>query len=105
MKKIAVASSGDLPESKISDLAARAPYILIFGEGLSLLEVVSNPFAVGGGGAGFSVAKILSDKGVTDFVCTRAGPNLERALNERGISLHIVNLGIDSKSAAESVAR
>ncbi len=101
MKKIAVASSGNLPESPISDLAARAPYILIFDENLELLEVFSNPFAMGGGGAGMSVAKIMHDKGVTDFVATKVGPNFEGALSTYGIRLHIKPLGISAKEAAK----
>ena len=66
--KIAVASEGKSLNSMISSRAGRAPFYLIF-EGKSLIEVVKNPFAVGGGGAGWSVAYMLSEKGVDLVIC------------------------------------
>ncbi len=82
--KIAIASEGKTKDSTVSGRAGRAPYYLIF-ESKKLLEAWKNPFAVGGGGAGFSVAKVLGDKGVKKIIAGKAGPNYAVALKERGI--------------------
>jgi predicted Fe-Mo cluster-binding NifX family protein len=90
-KRIAVASSGAELNSKLSDLAARAPYFLIFTGDGEIYDTIKNPFSLGGGGAGFSVARILSEKDVTDFICTKSGGNLERAFKDENIKIHFVN--------------
>ena len=73
--KIAVASEGKDIDSEISLRGGRAPYYLVF-EDKKLKEVVKNPFAVGGGGAGWSVAHMLADKNVELVIAGRAGPNM-----------------------------
>ncbi len=82
--KIAVASVGEDEKSEISQRAGRAPYYLIFEDG-KLVEKAKNPFAMGGGGAGFSVAKMLADKGVNLVVGRNFGPNMTGSLEERGL--------------------
>ena len=84
MKKIAVASEGKDENSEISLRGGRAPYYLIF-EGKKLVDTIKNPFAVGGGGAGWSVAHMLADKNVELVIAGRAGPNMEFALKEKKI--------------------
>jgi len=81
--KIAIAS----PKSEASSVASqagRAPYYLIYDEKKDLLESISNPFAVGGGGAGFGVAKMLADKGVEIIVAGKFGDKMEQAIVGRG---------------------
>jgi len=82
--KIAVASEGDNYESVVSEKAGRSPYYLIF-ENNKLLESIKNPFAVGAGGAGFSVAYMLADKGVKKLFAPELGENMVVALAERDI--------------------
>ena len=82
--RIAIAANKPSIDGDISDRAARAPYILIFEDG-ELVETIKNPFAVGGGGAGWSVAYLLGEKNVDLFVAERIGPNMQRALEEQGI--------------------
>ena len=82
--KIAIASEGKTQDSQISEKGGRAPYYLIFEEN-ELLEVVKNPFAMGSGGAGFSVAYMLADKGVNQFIAGNVGSNMISALEEKGI--------------------
>jgi len=82
--KIAIASEGKDIESNVSERGARAPYYLIF-ENKKLVEVIKNPFAVGGGGAGFSVAYMLADKKVNLIIAGKIGGNMESALKEKGI--------------------
>ncbi len=86
--KIAIATIDKNENSEISGLGARAPYYLIFNEQGELTETLSNPFAVGGGGAGFSVAKMLADKGVNVFVAGAIGDNMIGALEEREIKYY-----------------
>ncbi len=82
--RIAVASMGKEESSKISQQAGRAPYYLVF-EGGKLSETIENPFAVGGGGAGFAVAKMLADRKVEKVVAGSFGPNMSGALEQRGL--------------------
>ena len=89
--KIAVAATNKNEKAEISTLGARAPFYLIFNEKGELLEALSNPFAVGGGGAGFSVAKMLADKEVETMVAGEFGHNMLTALDERGIVHHEVS--------------
>jgi len=83
--KIAVATTNKDEKSDISPMGGRAPFYLIFDEKGKLLEVLSNPFAVGGGGAGFAVAKMLADKGANVVIAGAFGPNMIGALEERGL--------------------
>ena len=82
--KIAIASDGKDENSEISSRGARAPFYLIFEKG-KLVETIKNPFAIGGGGAGWSVAHMLADKKVDLVIAGRVGPNMERALKEKGL--------------------
>jgi len=83
--KIAISSEGESLDSMVSEKGGRAPYYLIF-ENKNLVEVIKNPFAVGGGGAGFSVAYMLADKGVEMIITGQIGENMKNALEEKGIS-------------------
>ena len=82
--KIAIASEGKTKESKISERGGRAPYYLIF-ENNELIETIKNPFATGGGGAGWSVAFMLADKKINKVIAGRIGPNMITALEQKNI--------------------
>ena len=82
--KIAIASEGKNETSEISPRGARAPYYLIF-ENKKLIKTIKNPFAVGGGGAGWSVAHMLADEKADLVIAGRVGPNMETALKEKGL--------------------
>lgn len=82
--KIAFASEGKDGESVISEKGGRSPYYLIY-ENDKLIESIKNPFAFGAGGAGFSVAYMLADKGVDRLFASDIGGNMISALNERGL--------------------
>lgn len=83
-QRIAIASEGKDIDSEISLRGARAPYYLIF-ENKKLIETIKNPFAIGSGGAGWSVAYMLADKKIDLVVAGRFGPNMEFALKEKKI--------------------
>ena len=89
--KIAVASSDKDKNSNVSEKAGRAPYYLIFDETLKIVENIDNPFSFGGGGAGFSVAKMLADKKVDIVVASRFGSNMVGALEDKGLKYYEMN--------------
>ncbi|MBD3209438.1 hypothetical protein GF367_03390 [Candidatus Woesearchaeota archaeon] len=82
--KIAIAAQGTDKTSKVSERGGRAPYYLIFEDG-ELIEAFKNPFATGGGGAGFAVPKALAQKGVEKVIGKQFGGNMLRAMEETGI--------------------
>jgi len=82
--KTAIASQGENADSEISSRGGRAPYYLIF-EDKKLIEAIENPFAKGSGGAGFSVAYMLSEKNVKLVIAGKVGGNMKSALNEKGV--------------------
>lgn len=88
MKKIAIATTKKDKNSEISDQAGRAPFYLIFNEKKELLEVISNPFMIGGGGAGIAVSKMLADKKVNIVIAELFGENMIEALEERGLEYY-----------------
>jgi len=83
--KIAIASIGKDIEAEVSSVGGRSPYYLIF-ENKELVEVVKNPFIVGGG-AGFGIAKLLGDKNVKRVISGGFGGNMAGTLEERGIEV------------------
>ena len=100
--KIAIATVDKKEDAEISERGARASYYLIFSEKGELVEAMSNPFAVGGGGAGFAVAKMLADKGVDVFAVGVIGGNMSGALEERGIRYY--EKSGTAKQAAREIA-
>ncbi len=87
--KIAIAATGEKEDSEVSPVSGRAPYILIY-EDKKFVEAIKNPFATGGGGAGFSVAHMLAEKGVKLYIAGKFGPNIAEALKEKGIEMKII---------------
>ena len=82
--KIAIAAENESVESEVCPTAGRAPYYLLF-EKKRLVRTIKNPFARGGGGAGFGVAQMLANEGVTLVISGAFGPNMVSALEEKGI--------------------
>ena len=83
--KIAVAAEGKTAAAKVSGVAARAPYFLIFDESGKLLEAVDNPYKAAKGGAGTSVVPFLAQKGATVVVAGEFGENMIQAMKSKGI--------------------
>jgi len=98
--KIAVAAIGKEETSEISPRSGRARFYLIFNERGELLEVISNPFSRGGGGAGFGAAKMLADKDVDIVVGRQVGEHMEVALRTRGLKYYEM-----TGSAKDAVSR
>ena len=91
--KIAICSENNSVDSLISNAVGRAPYFLIFKDN-KLIKSIKNPFALGGGGAGFSVAKLMQKEEVNMIIGKRFGPNVIQALKDRNINFKITNVNI-----------
>jgi predicted Fe-Mo cluster-binding NifX family protein len=83
--KIAVAALEKSLDSEISTQAGKSPFYLIINEQGELQEELKNPFSIGGGGAGFGVAKMLADRAVDAVAAGKFGANMIEALEQRGI--------------------
>jgi len=82
--KIAIASEKNNIDSVVCPTAGRAPYYLVF-DNKELIETIKNPFAVGGGGAGFSVAQMLSDKKVELVIAGKFGTVIISVFGDKGM--------------------
>ena len=89
--KIAIASTPKDLSGEISEQGGRAPYYLLLDEQKNILEIIKNPFAIGGGGAGPSVAKMLADKGVTKVITGNIGEKMQQVLEDRKIEYETAN--------------
>ena len=87
--KIAIASDKNEVDSKVSETGGRAAFFLIFEDG-QLAKTIKNPFRIGGGGVGFSVAAMLADEKVEMVVSGHFGDNMVGALEEKGIKYEVV---------------
>ena len=88
--KIAIASNGKDTGSMVSEVAGRAPFYLIF-ENKELVKTIKNPFAVGGGGAGFGVVKMLEKEKVNVLIVGKIGGNLQNALDSANMKFQQEN--------------
>jgi len=102
--RIAVAAIKKDENSEIAPQAGRASYYLIFNETGELLEAISNPFRIGGGGAGFGVAKMLADKNVDVVIAEKFGMNMIGALKNRKLKYY-EKRGIVKKAVEEIVKK
>lgn len=87
--KIAIASEKKSIESNVCPTPGRAPFFLIFND-KELIKTIKNPFAVGGGGAGFGVIQMLSNEDVELIVSGKFGDNMISSLKEKNMKSKIV---------------
>ena len=100
--KIAIASNKKgVDESMVCNTAGRSPYYLIF-DNKDLVKTIKNPFAVGGGGAGPAVSKMLANENVNIVLCKQFGEKMISNLKERGIEVKEVEI-VPIKEALELV--
>ncbi|MBM4333401.1 MAG: hypothetical protein FJ117_19645 [Deltaproteobacteria bacterium] len=83
--KIAVAAEEKTAAAKVSGVAARSPYFLIFDETGKFLEAVENPYKAAKGGAGTSVVPFLAQKGARMVVAGEFGKNMIDAMKGKGM--------------------
>lgn len=82
---IAIASKGKTPASEVSEVAARAPYFLIFDSTGKFLGAFENPFTAAKGGAGTAVVSFLEQKGAGMVVAGGFGMRMLNALSSQGM--------------------
>ena len=83
--KIVVAAEGKTAAARVSGVAARAPYLLIFDGSGKFLEAIDNPYKTAKGGAGTSVVPFLAQKGATVVVAGEFGENMIQAMKGKGM--------------------
>ena len=82
--KIAIASEKEELNSKVCPTAGRSPFYLVF-ENKKLIKTIKNPFAVGGGGAGFGVIQMLANEDVNMIISGKFGTNMITALEQKNM--------------------
>jgi predicted Fe-Mo cluster-binding NifX family protein len=100
--KICVATREKSPEAAVSDLAAQAPYLLIFDEKGNLDEAITNPFK-GKNEAGKLMIGFLVEKGVTALIGRDYCGDIIDILKNKGISPY--NFEGSAAQAAGQVAQ
>jgi len=100
--KICVATKEKSPESAVSELAAQAPYLLIFDEKGNLDEAIVNPFK-GKNEAGKLMIGFLVEKGVTALIGRDYCGDIIDILKNKGISPY--NFEGSAAEAAAQVAQ
>jgi len=83
--KIAVAATEDNENSKISDIAGRAPFLLIFDEKGNFLKSIKNPALSMGGGASAEVVSLLVKESCKIFVAGKFGFKMQSQLRSNNI--------------------
>jgi len=100
--KICVATKEKSPEPAVSDLAAQAPYLLIFDEKGNLAEGIDNPFK-GKNEAGKLMIGFLVEKGITAIIGRDYCGDIIDILKNKGISPY--NFEGSAAEAAAQVAQ
>ncbi len=100
--KICVATKEKSSEAAVSDLAAQAPYLLIFDEKGNLAEAIDNPFK-GKNEAGKLMIGFLVERGVTAIIGRDYCGDIIDILKNKGISPY--NLEGSAAEAAAQVAQ
>jgi len=85
---IAVAAENSTESSKISDIAGRAPFFLIFNGNGVFIKAIKNPAQNQQGGASSSVAALLKEESVKTFIAVEFGAKMENNLKAAGIEYH-----------------
>ena len=99
--KILVATKKKNPEAAVSELAAQAPYFLIFDDKGNLIETVDNPFK-GKNEAGKLLLGFLVEKGVTAIIGRDYCGDIIGMLKNKGITAY--NFEGTAAEAAKEVA-
>jgi predicted Fe-Mo cluster-binding NifX family protein len=97
--KYVIATNGATKVSIISDLAARAPFYLLFDQSGTLLEALKNPIADTPGRAAPQAAEFLAEAGVTKLVAEKFGRKMVSELASKGID------HLELKGTVESAIR
>jgi predicted Fe-Mo cluster-binding NifX family protein len=101
--KICVATKEKSPEAAVSDLAALAPYFLIFDAKGNFIEAIDNPLKDEKGKAGKLLGGFLTEKGVTAVIGKDYCGDIVGILKNQGITPY--NFEGSAAEAAAGVAQ
>jgi predicted Fe-Mo cluster-binding NifX family protein len=87
--KLCITSTGKEMESKIDETFGRAPYFLLIDTDTGAMDVIENPAATQGQGAGIAAAQIAADNGADAVLTGYAGQNAFHAFQASGIKLFV----------------
>ena len=95
--RLCISASGKDIDARVDTAFGRAPYFQIIDTESMAREVLENPGAAGGQGAGIAAAQVMADKGVQAIVTGIVGPNASKALQACNIKV------FEGASAADTV--
>jgi predicted Fe-Mo cluster-binding NifX family protein len=101
--ELCVSSTGKDIGSRVDTAFGRAPFFLIIDTETMAVEVVENPAATAGHGAGIAAAQTVADKGVDGVLSGYVGPNAFNAL--RAASIRIFEGASENDTVEEAVTK
>lgn len=85
--KIAIPVNDNSQTPEVSASFGRAPYFLIYDDGVDKKEIIENPAAQSMGGAGVLAAQIVADSGAKVLLTPRCGQNAADVLKVAGVQM------------------
>ncbi len=95
--RLCISASGKDMDARVDTAFGRTPYFQIIDTESMAREVIENPAAAGGQGAGIAAAQLMADKGVQAILTGVVGPNASDALRACNITV------FEGASAADTV--
>ena len=85
--KIAIPSTGESINSKVSLTFARAPYILFVDDSTNKTKAVRNPYLTGRG-VGYAISEMVANEGTDAVITNTIGPNALTTLRQLSIKIY-----------------
>jgi predicted Fe-Mo cluster-binding NifX family protein len=101
--KIAISSKGPTLDAELDQRFGRCPYFMVLDPEGTDHEVLDNPHAQLGHGAGIQAARMLIEQGIATVLTGRCGPNASETLAAGNIRL-VTGLGGTVRQALEVFA-
>jgi predicted Fe-Mo cluster-binding NifX family protein len=104
--KVCITSKGNTTESEMDPRFGRSEYFIFTDTEKkdADFEIIENPAAKSGGGAGIASGQLIIDKGVNALITGNLGPNAMSVLKESNIELYR-GLPVSVKKNIESFIR
>jgi predicted Fe-Mo cluster-binding NifX family protein len=86
--KVCISSSGTSLDSLLDPRFGRANYFIIVDTDNMEFDVIENPGASAGGGAGITAAQLIIDRGAEALITGNLGPNAMSVLSAANIGIY-----------------
>jgi len=89
--KIAVSSTGERLNSKVSEVFGRCPYFIITeieNQKIKKTEIIKNKNIDQMGGAGISTAQLMAEKNINAVIAKNVGPRASDVLRQFNIAVY-----------------